>query len=172
MPIAYKNRLNTRVFISYHITQSQMKQWQINNVFVSLHPYCFFNFTLWNYFKTEVIKKKSHKSWWRKHFPRCWPFVRGIHLSPVNSPYKGQWRGTLMFSLICAWINDWVNNGETGDLRRHRAHYDVIVMYIMLHIFQTPKSNLTQICLRILWIHWLTSATSNPWTAQLTNRQH
>ena len=33
-----------------------------------------------------------------------------------------------MFSLICAWINGWVNNREAGDLRRHRAHYDVIVM--------------------------------------------
>ena len=36
-----------------------------------------------------------------KHFPRCWPFVRGIHRSPVNSPHKGRWRGALMFSLIC-----------------------------------------------------------------------
>ena len=45
-----------------------------------------------------------------------------------NFPHKGQWRGTLMFSLICARINCWVNNGETGDLRRHRAHYGVIVM--------------------------------------------
>ena len=26
------------------------------------------------------------------------------------------------------WINGWVNNREAGDLRRHRAHYDVIVM--------------------------------------------
>ena len=47
---------------------------------------------------------------------------------PVNSPHKGQWSGALMFSLICAWINDWVNNREAGDLRRHRGHYDVIVM--------------------------------------------
>ena len=63
-----------------------------------------------------------------KHFPRYWPFVRGIHRSPVNSPHKGQGRGTLMFSLICAWINDWVNNLEACDLRHQRAHYDVIVM--------------------------------------------
>ena len=34
----------------------------------------------------------------------------------------------LMFSLICAWINGWVKNGEAGDLRRHHAHYDVTVM--------------------------------------------
>ena len=63
-----------------------------------------------------------------KHFPRCWPFVRGIHWSPENSSHKGQWRGALMFSLIHAWINGWVNNREAGDLRRHRAHHDVIVI--------------------------------------------
>ena len=62
-----------------------------------------------------------------KHFPRFWPFVRGIHRSTVNSPHKGQWRGALVLSLICAWVNTWVNNGEAGDFRRHRAHYDVIV---------------------------------------------
>ena len=65
-----------------------------------------------------------------KHFPRYWPFVWGIHWSPVNSPHKGQWCGALMFSLICAWINEWVNDREAGDLRRHSAHYDVIVMII------------------------------------------
>ena len=45
-------------------------------------------------FHDDVIK-------W-KHFPHCWLFVRGIHWSPVNSPHRGQWRGALMFSLICA----------------------------------------------------------------------
>ena len=63
-----------------------------------------------------------------KHLPRNWPFVRKIHGSPVNFPHKGQWRGALMFSLIYAWINDWVNNREAGDLRRQHGHYDVIVM--------------------------------------------
>ena len=63
-----------------------------------------------------------------KHFPCYWPFVRGIHRFPVNSPHKGQWRGALIFSLICVWINGWVNNREAGDLRRYRAHYDVSVM--------------------------------------------
>ena len=63
-----------------------------------------------------------------KHFPRNWPFVREIHRSPVNFPHKGQWRGALMFSLNYAWINDWVNNREAGDLRRQHGHYDVIVM--------------------------------------------
>ena len=65
-------------------------------------------------------------SW--KHFPRYWPFVQGNHQSPVNAPQKGQWRGALMFCLICARINVWVNNREADDLRRHCAHYDVIIM--------------------------------------------
>ena len=63
-----------------------------------------------------------------EHFPRHWPFVWGIHRSPVNSPHKGQWRGALMFSLICVWINAWVNDREAGELRRYHAHYDVTVM--------------------------------------------
>ena len=54
--------------------------------------------------------------------------VCGIHQSPVNSPHKGQWHRTLMFSLICVWISAWINNCESGDLWRHHAHYDVIVM--------------------------------------------
>ena len=50
--------------------------------------------------------------------------------SPVTGefPAQSQWCRPLMLSLICAWINGWVNNGEAGDLRRHHAHYDVIVM--------------------------------------------
>ena len=63
-----------------------------------------------------------------KHFPRYWPFVWGIHRSPVNSTHKGQLRRALMFSSISAWTNGWVTNGEAGDLRRHRAHYNVNVM--------------------------------------------
>ena len=63
-----------------------------------------------------------------KYFLRYWPFVRGIHRSPVNSPHKDQWRGALMLSLICVWTNGWVNNRDAGDLRHHRAHYDVTVM--------------------------------------------
>ena len=81
------------------------------------------------------FRNKRHGAWWRikwKHFSRYWPFVRGIHRSPVNSTHKGQWRGALMFSLICVWTNNWVNKVDTGELRRHRTHYDVIVMDALL----------------------------------------
>ena len=87
-----------------------------------------------------------------KHFPRHWPFVWGIHRSMVNSPHKGQWRGVLMFSLICAWINGWVNNRKAGDLRRYRVHCDVIVMSIFQLIGPSEmwepfsKSNAQTLC--------------------------
>ena len=51
-----------------------------------------------------------------RKFPRHRPFVRGIHRSSVKSPHKGQWRLALMFYLICARINSWVNNRDAGDL--------------------------------------------------------
>ena len=78
-------------------------------------------FVIWILFiHNDVIK-------W-KHFPCYRPFVWRIQWSLVNSPHKGQWRRALMFSLICAWMNGWVNNREAGDLRCHRTHYDVTVM--------------------------------------------
>ena len=60
--------------------------------------------------------------------------------SPVAGefPTQGQWRGALMFSLICAWINGWVNNREAGDLRRLRVHYDAIVMPSLLTTYVFP----------------------------------
>ena len=51
----------------------------------------------WLYFKMSISKCGPYCSdlldddvikW--KHFPRNWPFVRGIHRSLVNSPHKGQ----------------------------------------------------------------------------------
>ena len=80
---------------------------------------------------TSTMTKHDDVPKW-KHSPRYWHFVRGIHRSPVNFPHKGQRRGALMFSLICSWINSWVNNREAGDLRRHRAHYYVIVVTVTL----------------------------------------
>ena len=70
-----------------------------------------------------------------KHFQRYWSFVRKIHRSPVNSPHKGQWRWALIFSLSCVWTNGWANTREAGDLRRHRAPYDVIIM-----AFEIPRN--------------------------------
>ena len=93
--------------------------------------------------KDDVIK-------W-KHFPRYWPFVRGIHQSPVNSSHKGQWRGASVVSVICAWINVWVNKLDAGDLRRHLAHYDVIVMKCRI-VIQISHKVFPRATLSIIWL--------------------
>ena len=89
-------------------------------------------------YKCPVMQSHDDVIKW-KDFPRNWPFLRGIHRSPVNSPHKGQWRGALMFTLICARINGWVNTREAGDLRRYRTHYDVIVMYDAFFVIRLSK---------------------------------
>ena len=70
-------------------------------------------------------------TWWRHQmetFSALLASVRGIDRSPVSSPHKSRWRGTLMFFFICTWTNRWANIRDAGDMRRHCAHYDVIVM--------------------------------------------
>ena len=92
-----------------------LKQWRRVTVITIQRGFVLRNFK--GLFHDDVIK-------WTK-FPCNWPFVRGIHRSPVNSPHKGQWRGAVMFSLICVWTNGWVDNQDAAELGRHRDHYDV-----------------------------------------------
>ena len=73
----------------------------------------------------KITMKSSNGSIFRIY----WPFASGIHRSLVYSLHKGQWRGALMFSLICTWTNGRANDRNAGDLRRYRAHYDVTVMW-------------------------------------------
>ena len=76
-------------------------------------------------------------AWWRHQmetFSALLALCAGNSPVPVNSPHKGQWRRALTFSLISVRINDWANNREACDLRRHRGHYDVSVMERPLNI--------------------------------------
>ena len=98
----------------------------------------------WDYYSRVVSDHGEVFKW--KHFPRYWSSVRGIRRSPVNSPHKGQWCGALMFSLICAWINGWVNNQDAGDLKRHPVHCDVIVI---IFTFNSPHIPVISI-----WCPW------------------
>ena len=86
----------------------------------------------------SIIQRQAearHKmllSWWRHQmepFSALLAICAGNSPVPVNSPHKGQWHGALMFSLICVWINGWVNNHEASD-------YDVIVMWSVHRIVQ------------------------------------
>ena len=113
-----------------------------------------------------------------KHFPRYCPFVRGNHRWPVVPPHKGQWRGAFMFSLISTWTNGWANNRHAGDLRIHRAHYDVTEMvtswlntwfvpWISMMICRlsfyhdTCINYLTKHSYMYMWLNW-TLVTSKP----------
>ena len=71
-------------------------------------------------------------SWWRHQMET---FSALLAICAENSPVPGEFPAQRpvtrnLFSLICVWINDWVNNGEAGNLRRYRIHYDVTAMWI------------------------------------------
>ena len=76
-----------------------------------------------------ITCKISCIAWWRHQMETVSALLA---ICAGNSPVPGQWRGALMFSLICVWIKGWVNNREAGDLRRYQGHYDVIVMALNL----------------------------------------
>ena len=88
-------------------------------------------------FSTCSLPPRRRISWWRHQMETfsVWLALSAANLPvPVNSPHKGQWRGALMFSSICVWIHSWANNREAGDLSRHRGHYDVNVMYVIISV--------------------------------------
>ena len=66
-----------------------------------------------------------------KHFPCYWTFVwvstGTIHQSPVDSLKKAS--DAELWCFLCAWINGWANNRGAADFRRHRADFDVTLMY-------------------------------------------
>ena len=70
-------------------------------------------------------------TWWRDQMET---FSALLILCAGNSPVIGEspsqspvTRSFDVFFDPC--LSGWINNGEAGDLRRHHAHYDVIVMY-------------------------------------------
>ena len=84
-------------------------------------------------FRIVTLKTIPHISWWRHQME---VFSASLVICAGNLPIIGEFPSqrpvTRSFdaSLICAWINERVNNRETGDLRRHHAHYDVTVMLL------------------------------------------
>ena len=126
----YSTNWHNYCWISYGIykmcahTEGRETNWTFGFHRPLLVIQCFILFVfriLWTKNGVEEPRHWRDNAWWRHQietFSALLAFVRGIHRSPVNSPHKGQWRGALMFSLICVWINGWVNNRVAGDLRR------------------------------------------------------
>ena len=93
----------------------------------------------------------TNEAWWRHQmetFSALLTVCAGNSPVPGKFPHKSQWRGALMFSLICVWINGWVNNREAGDLRRYRTHYDVIVMRFLTCRLMTK--HWTPVCFKFM----------------------
>ena len=91
-----------------------------------------------------------------------------IDRSTVDSPYKGQWRGALIFSLICAWTNGWISVHRNRDpfvngpsQWETTLHYNVVSHWLGAYtkwflcnlnhgVKWTPSTNLNQRLLNIL----------------------
>ena len=82
------------------------------------------SFLVWNHWAMFM-----NGSWWRhqlEYFSASLAFCAfraGHTLVTGEFPHKGQWRGTLIFSLICVRINGLVKKHKAADLGHHRAHY-------------------------------------------------
>ena len=99
-------------------------------------------------------------TWWR-HQMETYSMLLALceGNSPVTGklPHKGQWHGALRFLLICARTNGWENHRDAGDLRRHRAHYDVTVMWYefeIMHSLGNSNTHPTASWLRIILRGW------------------
>ena len=118
-------------------------------------------------------------SWWCHQMET---FSALLAICAGNSPHKGLWRGALTVSLICARINGWVNNREAGDLRRHRTHYDVTVVFFFLlpeqAFEETVEAPAISDSMTLIWRHcndsvsvYLNAGIKNVWTINITSLQ-
>ena len=118
-----------------------MHKWWYMLLFLTHKIQTCFTILHWYGRKCRINMYTSNRKWspnhddlikW-KHFPHCWPFVWEIHQSAVNSPHNKVSNAELWsFFLNSAWTNGWVNNRDTGNLRRHRGYYDVTVMIVVV----------------------------------------
>ena len=138
-------KLSFRGFLLLYrgILDCVIQKWMVNNCkYRSLVELIWFHRVVWCYYRGiyhnltipcriwSYMMTSSNGNIFRVTGPLCGEFT-----GPGEFPiHKGQWRGALIFSLICVWINGWVNNREAGDLRRYRGHYDVNVILV-----NTPK---------------------------------
>ena len=132
------------IFLS--ITQAIVWLWQ--RWFIYLFIYFFFGGGGSNHSTTQQSEQSAYmmtSSNGNVADPLCGKFI-GHWWIPLTKASDAQlW----CFLWSAPWINGWVNNREAGDLIRHRAHYDVIVMisrmyYIsVLYYVRSYQSTLT-----------------------------
>ena len=108
------------------------------------------NFVKQGYFNNNFCIRLAMRclytsSWWlhqMETFSAILVLCAGNSPATSKFPSKRPVTRSFDFFFICAWTNGSVNNRVAGDLRRHRAHYDVTVMCY-------------KICKQFLWFVWL-----------------
>ena len=79
--LALNHRYN---FINFFLYQTRQNKGEDN------FSLCYWPIThFWYQSRNDTRQHDDVIKW--KHFPRYWPFVRGIQPSPLNSPHKGKW---------------------------------------------------------------------------------
>ena len=101
---------------------------------IEISIYRWFSFII-SYALKMVLKFTPFSIWWnifRVPGPVCGEFTGHWWIPRTKASDAELW----CFFFICAWINGWANTREAGDLRCHRAYYDVIVMTMenILHV--------------------------------------
>ena len=103
---------------------------------------CHDNVIKWKHFPVWYGGLKAHWSylpyaWWRHQMET---FSASMALCAGNSPVTGEFPSTKPVTRSFDIFFDlrpnkfaWVSNREAGDLRRHRAHYDIIVIDVCEH---------------------------------------
>ena len=116
---------------------------------------------LWNWDNllqdVELSQEIFHIKLYRRSSPNMMTSSNGTYsallaIGAGNLPVTGKFpaqrpvTGSFDVSLICVWTDSWANNGTAGDLRRYRAHYDVIVMTTawMQHLVEENSSSILQ----------------------------
>ena len=85
--------------------------------------------------KTQVFHFHIMHMWWRHRmetFSACEEFT-----GHWGFPWQRPVIQSVDVSLICAWINSWLNNRKAGDLRHHCAHYDAIVLTVQNNVYKS-----------------------------------
>ena len=120
---------------------------------INRYAICLFTFHCWSL-------KPLSQEWWEYDNSRLChqmeTFFASLVLCAGNSPVTGEFPSkrsvTRSFDVFfCAWINGWVNNRKAGDLGRLRAHYDVIVMFVLYILPLISVSCITP--LTWFWLH-------------------
>ena len=99
-----------------------------------------------NAYEWLFMMTSSNGNIFRVTGPLCGEFT-GHRWIPLTKASDAElWR----FLWSAPWINGWANNHKPGDLRRHRTHYDVIVVYFFRHCPQCNHAIHLSIFLRVV----------------------